>query len=137
MDGEPPPLTFAEHESYHSAMVSTPRRAGVALALVAAAIGISSCRDRTPPIVVEDRMVKVYNKTGTRLSDVRVWLNDHYMAATPALEPGGRLVVPQREFATAFGQKFNPGRQSPYGVLVLAKADSGEVKLVWGRPYRK
>lgn len=118
-------------------MISAPHRAIMALALVAAVIAISSCRDRTPPIVVEDRMVKVYNKTGRRLSDVRVWLNDHYMAATPALEPGGRFLVPQREFATAFGQRFNPGTQSPYGVLVLAKTDGEDVKLVWGRPYRK
>jgi hypothetical protein len=114
-----------------------PCRAAVALAVVVAAGAISSCRDRTPPIVVEDRMVKVYNGTGRRLADVRVWLNDHYMAATPALEPGGRFLVPQREFATAFGQRFNPGQQSPYGVLVVAQADGEDVRLVWGRPYRK
>lgn len=87
--------------------------------------------------MVEDRMVKVYNDTGKPLTDVRVWLNDHFMAAAPPLEPGGRLVVPQRQFATAFGQRFDPSRQRPYGVLVTAKTGGDDVKLVWGRPYRR
>jgi hypothetical protein len=110
--------------------------ASVAVALLLCAI--AACRDQAPPpVAVEDRVVKVHNQTSERWTEVRVWLNDHYVAGTPVLEPDGRLTVQQRDFIAAMGQKFDPNRQSPYGVLVTAKSPAGDVTLVWGRPYRK
>jgi hypothetical protein len=103
-----------------------------------AVLGVAGCRsEKPPPIVVEERQVKVHNQTGERWSDVRVWLNDHFVAGTPELPPNGRFTVNQRDFIAAMGQRFDPSRQSPYGVLLTAKAESGEVRLVWGRPYKK
>jgi hypothetical protein len=99
---------------------------------------VAGCRgDTPPPIVVEERQVKVHNQTGDRWSDVRIWLNDHFVAGTPVLEPDGRFAVQQRDFIAGMGQRFDPSRQSPYGVLLTARSDKGEVRLVWGRPYRK
>ena len=40
-------------------------------------------------------------------------------------------------FVAGLGQKFDPSRQSPYGVLVTAKSPSGDVRLIWGTPYKK
>jgi hypothetical protein len=98
----------------------------------------SACRRETPPpIVVEERQVKVHNQSGERWSDVRIWLNDHFVAGTPVLEPDGRFIVQQRDFIAAMGQRFDPARQNPYGVLLTAKSEKGDVKLVWGTPYRK
>ena len=83
-------------------------------------------------------MVTVENQSSTRWSDVEVWLNDHYRVTTPVLEAGGRFVAPQGSFVAGFGQRFDPARQSPYGVLVTAHgADGTTVKLVWGKPYKK
>lgn len=105
---------------------------------VAAACVVAACRgDVTPPIVVGDRAVTVQNQSGERWSDVKVWLNDHYLAGTPSLEPGQRLTVPQRNFVASMGQMFDPARQSPYGVLVTASSRTGKVTLVWGKPYTK
>jgi hypothetical protein len=94
-------------------------------------------REKPVPIAVEDRLVKVHNLTSDRWTDVRIWLNDHYVAGTPVLEPDGRLTVQQRDFVAGLGQKFDPSRQSPYGVLVTAKSPSGDVRLIWGTPYKK
>lgn len=108
---------------------------------VAVLVGMSTllaCRRETPaPIVVEDRTVKVHNQTAERWTDVRIWLNDHYVVGTPVLERNGRITVQQRDFVAGLGQKFDPSRQSPYGVLVTAKSQSGDVRLVWGKPYKK
>lgn len=99
---------------------------------------VSACRREKPlPIAVEDRVVKVHNLTSDRWTDVRIWLNDHYLAGTSALEPDGRITVQQRDFVAGLGQKFDPSRQSPYGVLVTAKSPSGDVRLIWGTPYKK
>lgn len=111
-------------------------RSAVSVALLCAVLG--ACRgDTPPPIVVEDRVVKVHNQTGERWSDVRVWLNDHFVAGTPVLEPDGRFTVSQRDFIAGMGQRFDPSRQNPYGVLLTAKSDKGEVRLVWGKPYKR
>jgi hypothetical protein len=114
---------------------------GARRALGTAVLGlcaISACRGNKPePIVVEDRVVKVHNQSSDRWTDVRIWLNDHYVAGTAVLEPNGRITVQQRDFVAGLGQKFDPSRQSPYGVLVTARGPSGDVRLVWGRPYKK
>ncbi len=110
----------------------------VAVIAVVVACAATACSDETPPpIVVADRVVTVQNQTRDRWTGVRVWLNDHYVAGTPALEPGQRLTVQQRDFVAAMGQKFDPSRQSPYGVLVTATSRTGDVRLVWGTPYRR
>ncbi len=99
---------------------------------------MAGCRDNTPPpIVVADRAVTVQNQSDERWTDVKVWLNDHYLAATPSLEPGQRFTVQQRNFVAAMGQMFDPSRQGPYGVLVTATSAKGRVTVVWGKPYRK
>lgn len=97
-----------------------------------------SCgREPTPPIVVEERAVKIQNQTGERWTDVQVWLNDHYVAATPVLEADGRFSAQQRDFIAGMGQKFDPSRQTPYAVVVTATSASGAVKIVWGHPYKR
>jgi hypothetical protein len=112
-------------------------RAVAALALAGVIAAAACSGDKPEPIVVGDRVVKVHNETSERWTDVRIWLNDHYVAGTPVLEPDGRITVQQRDFIAGLGQKFDPSRQSPYGVLVTAKSPSGDVRLVWGKPYRK
>lgn len=82
-------------------------------------------------------MIKIENQTEQRWSDVRVYLNDHFVAGTPVLEPGGRFHVQQRDFVTAFGQRFDPTRQGPYGVLVTAGTDGEDIQLVWGQPHKR
>lgn len=110
----------------------------LATVLVMAATVLVGCRREKPvPIAVEDRVVKVHNLTPDRWTDVRIWLNDHYLAGTSVLEPDGRITVQQRDFVAGLGQKFDPSRQSPYGVLVTAKSQSGDVRLIWGTPYKK
>lgn len=98
----------------------------------------SACRGETsPPIVVEERVVKVHNQSDERWTDVRVWLNDHFVAGTPEIAPNGRFTVSQRDFIAGMGQRFDPSRQNPYGVLLTAKSDAGDVRLVWGKPYKR
>lgn len=114
----------------------TVRRALIAAALAIAALSCSG--DERPPITVAERMVTVENQSSTKWSDVEVWLNDHYRVTTPVLEAGGRFVAPQASFVAGFGQRFDPARQSAYGVLVTARgADGSSVKLVWGKPYKR
>ncbi|HSL23583.1 MAG TPA: hypothetical protein VK886_18780 [Vicinamibacterales bacterium] len=115
-----------------------PARSAIAALLLAALSVVAGCRREVrPPIVVEDRVVRVHNQTPQRWSNVRVWLNDHYVAETPEIGPNGRFTVLQRDFIAAMGQKFDPSRQRPYGVLVTASSAEGDVKLVWGKPYKQ
>lgn len=121
-------MVWGAHRHVHIAVVC---------AIAAGTASGAACRDRKPPIVVEDRLVKVENQTERPWTEVRVYLNDHFVAGTPALEPGGRFHVQQRDFVTAFGQRFDPTRQGPYGVLVTASAGGEDIKLVWGQPYKR
>lgn len=114
-----------------------PPLALTSIGVLVAVVAIGCRGEQKPPVVVADRAVTVQNQTGERWTDVKVWLNDHYVAGTPALEPGQRLTVQQRNFVAAMGQMFDPARQSPYGVLVTATSSKGKVTLVWGTPYRK
>jgi hypothetical protein len=116
-----------------------PRKRGLGRLVIAAlAVCATACGGEKPgPVVVEDRVVRVHNESREQWTDVRIWLNDHYVAGTNVLEPDARLTVQQRDFVAGLGQKFDPSRQSPYGVLVTAKSPSGDVKLVWGQPYKK
>lgn len=110
----------------------------VVIAVVFYSGSCGSCgRPRTPPIVVEDRAVKIQNQTGEPWTDVQVWLNDHYLATTPTLAPGGRFTARQRDFIAGMGQKFDPARQTPYGVVITAKSAGGRVRIVWGHPYNR
>jgi hypothetical protein len=112
--------------------------AGVVALVGALGAPFTACRrEIPPPIVVEDRVVKIHNQTDDRWSNVRVWLNDHFIAGTPVLEPKARFTVQQRDFIAAMGRRFDPSRQRPYGVLLTAKSDKGDVRLVWGSPYRR
>lgn len=119
-------------------MLRNRSRGALGATLVFGLLWVAACDGETPePVVVEDRVVKVHNQSDQRWTDVRIWLNDHYLAGTPVLEPDGRITVQQRDFVAGLGQKFDPSRQSPYGVLVTAKSQSGDVRLVWGTPYKK
>ena len=109
----------------------------VAAGLLSLTVAGACRREKPEPVIVEDRLVKVHNLTADRWTEVRIFLNDHYVAGTPALEPDQRIMVPQRDFVAGLGQKFDPSRQSPYGVLVTAKSASGDIRVLWGKPYRK
>jgi hypothetical protein len=138
------PLDSARQNTAHSMrdiidpMRKKRRSRAFRTAMVVAVCALAAChREKPEPILVEDRAVKVHNETAERWTEVRIWLNDHYVAGTPVLEPNGRITVQQRDFVAGLGQKFDPSRQSPYGVLVTAKSPSGDVRLIWGTPYKK
>jgi hypothetical protein len=105
----------------------------VLLGLVAACAG-----EEKHPIIVQTGRITVINMTDTRWADVEVWLNDHYRAQAPELVPGQRLDVPIGVFTAGFGQRFDPKKQSPFGVEVSARASDGRaVKLTWGKGRRR
>jgi hypothetical protein len=104
------------------------RRAALVVLIAAAA-----CSNRRDPIVIVDGTMHVENQTSREWRSVRVVVNHHYQAATTTLAPGGRLTVPLSQLQTAFGQKFDRGRQSVFKVVVTATdADGKPVELLWG-----
>ncbi len=117
------------------------RKIAIALvAVVVAALLLSRyCRtDERQAIRVGEGRVVVTNLTGTRWSDVEIWLNDYYRAQAQALAPEQRLEVPLDVFVAGFGQQFDPGRQQPLGLEVTARGENGErIELTWGRGRRR
>jgi hypothetical protein len=54
------------------------------------------------------------------------------------LLPGQRLDVPIGVFIAGWGQRFDPRKQSPFGVEVDAKGSDGKpVRLTWGKGRRR
>jgi hypothetical protein len=115
----------------------------IALALLVLVVGAMLlsryCRsDERQAIQVGEGRVVVTNLTGTRWSDIDIWLNDYYRAQARALAPNQRLEVPLDVFVAGFGQRFDAGRQQPAGLEVTARGENGErVRLTWGRGRRR
>jgi hypothetical protein len=110
-------------------------------ALLAAALltvlAACSIEERHPIIVAQDH-VTVINMTDTAWTGVDVWLNDFYRAQVNQLLPGQRLDVPISVFTAGWGQRFDPKKQSPFGVEVTAMGSDGKpVHLTWGKGRRR
>jgi len=96
---------------------------------------VSACGGEEPqPIVVASGRISVTNMTDTAWTDVEVWLNDYYRGQAPALAVGQRLDMPIDRFVAGYGQRFNPKKQSPYGVQVNARGANGKpIRIIWGK----
>lgn len=104
------------------------RRAVWLVVLVAAA----GCAEEEDAIVLDSGIVRVTNQTPDEWSNVEVWVNQHYRAVTPRLEPGGRFAARLDAFVAGFGQRFQRGRQSVYLIEVKARRGNRQpVRLVW------
>jgi hypothetical protein len=100
--------------------------------LAAAALAMLACSQPRDPIIVGEGMIVLENQTDREWRDVLLTVNDHFRGGTPKLLPGGRLNAPLRDFQTAFGQRFDRGRQSVFKVEVSATDASGApVRLTW------
>jgi hypothetical protein len=104
----------------------------LACTVLFAALGGAACSVPQEPLVVEEGAVTVRNLTAVEWRNVRVTVNDHFTGGVSVLEAGGRLNAPLSQFQTAFGQKFDRGRQSVFKVEVRATDTSGKpVSLKW------
>jgi hypothetical protein len=111
---------------------------GLPAAVLTCALLGSACEEPRDAIVVAENRITIENQTRQRWTQVEVWLNDHYRVVAPALEAGGRLDVPLDTFVAGYGQRFDRRRQSPFGIEVTARTESGaEVRLVWGKGRRR
>jgi hypothetical protein len=114
------------------------RLSSALLVCVLLAMTLACTAEEKHPIVVQVDRVTVINLTDTAWSDVEVWLNDHYRAQASSLLAGQRLDVPIGVFIAGFGQRFDPKKQSPFGIEVVAKgADGKPVRLIWGQGRRR
>ncbi len=105
------------------------------LVATAAAAGCTVPRD---PIVVDEGMLTIENQTPRDWRNVKVTVNYHYSGGTPRLEAGGRLTTQLSQLQTAFGQKFDRGRQSVFKVEVTATDSDGKpVSVVWGHDQKR
>jgi hypothetical protein len=104
--------------------------AGLA-AILAAGLACSTPRDS---IIVDEGMIMVENQTSSEWRNIRITVNNHFGGGAPSLPPGGRLTAPLSQFETAYGQKFNRGRQSVFKVEITATDREGKpVTLKWGQ----
>ncbi|HXW04227.1 MAG TPA: hypothetical protein VD833_03265 [Vicinamibacterales bacterium] len=100
--------------------------------LLAAGTMLVACNRPRDPIIVGGGMVVLENQTAHEWRNVVVTVNDHFRGGTPVLLPGGRMTGPLRDFRTAFGQRFDRGRQSVFKVEVTATDATGApVRLTW------
>ncbi len=106
-------------------------------ALLSAA-AFSACTVPRDPITVDEGMLTIENQTPRDWRNVKVTVNYHYSGGTPLLEAGGRLTTQVSQLQTAFGQKFDRGRQSVFKVEVTATDTDGKpVSLVWGHDQKQ
>ncbi len=102
---------------------------GLILGVLALAAACDAPRDS---VVVDEGMVTVENQTQREWRNVKVTVNDHFTGGAAVLLPGSRLTAPLSQFQTAFGQKFDRGRQSVLKVDVTAtEPDGTPVSLNW------
>ena len=109
--------------------VATRRRLPIMLAglLIAAA-----CSSERPPIRLEGDIVVVENQTKQEWRSVIITVNDHFRGGGAQLVSGGRMTAPLSGFQTAFGQRFDRGRQSVFKIEVTATdANGAPVSLTW------
>jgi hypothetical protein len=96
-------------------------------------IGAAACSAPRDPITVAEGYVTVENQTDREWRNVKVTVNHYYTGGVPSLAPGGRLNAPLSQMQTAYGQRFDRGRQSVYKVDVTATDSDGKtVTLTWG-----
>jgi hypothetical protein len=118
-----------------------PRVAGVRLVLTAVLVALaaaSGCSIPRDPIIVDEGMITIENQTPRDWRNVRVTVNYHYSGGTPLLQAGGRLTTQVSQLQTAFGQKFDRGRQSVFKVEVTATDSDGKpVSVVWGHDQKR
>jgi hypothetical protein len=110
-------------------------RARAALTVLLLVAGCSAPRD---PIVIDEGIITVENQTTRDWRNVKVVVNDHFGGGAPLLAAGGRLQAPLSDLQTAYGQKFDRGRQSVFKVEVTATDTDGKpVALKWGQDLAK
>ncbi len=105
--------------------------------ILGALVLAAACDAPRDSVVVDEGMVTVENQTRREWRNVKVTVNDHFTGGAAVLLPGSRLTAPLSQFQTAFGQKFDRGRQSVLKVDVTAtEPDGTPVSLNW-RPVRR
>jgi hypothetical protein len=93
----------------------------------------AACSQPPDPIAVRDNTVHVENQTPHEWRNVIVVVNDHFRGGSAKLAPGGRLTAPLSQFQTAYGQRFDFGRQRVLKIEVTATdANGAPVKLEMG-----
>jgi hypothetical protein len=92
----------------------------------------NACSPVRPPIALDEGMVVVQNQTTREWRNVVVTVNDHFRAGASVLAPGGRLTAPLSQFQTAFGQRFDRGKQRVAKIeLTATDGDGKPVSLSW------
>ena len=108
------------------------------LVLTGILVAAAACSTPRDPIVVDGGNITIENLTQRDWRNVKVTVNYHFSGGTPELKAGGRMMAPAGQFQTAFGQKFDPGRQSVFKVEVTATDTEGKpVSLVWGHDQKR
>jgi hypothetical protein len=121
----------------HHPPVRSRKEWGALLVMVLAA-AIGACSVPRDPIIIEEGLLTVENQTSREWRNVRVTINHHFSGGVATLAPGGRLNAPLSQFQTAYGQKFDRGRQSVFKVDVTATDPDGKpVTLTWGEDQRR
>ena len=95
------------------------------VALVAMVLA-GGCRNGPGPVGVADNTVVVQNQTSRDWSNVVVTVNDHFRGGAPKMAAGSRLAAPLTQFQTAFGQRYDIGRQTVFKIEVTATDSSGQ-----------
>lgn len=95
----------------------------------------AACVAAEPPIAIEGQVIHVRNLTGSDWTDVRIWVNEHYVGTAQAIPAGGFVREPASRFVASQGQPFDIVRTPVTSVVVLATDEQGErVRIVWGTP---
>ena len=115
---------------YHIRMAGTTRRrARLALAGI---LLLAACSTPRPAIMLQEGTVVVENQTTREWRNVIITVNDHFRGGGASLAAGGRMTAPLSAFQTAFGQRFERGRQSVSKIEVTATdVDGKPVALTW------
>jgi hypothetical protein len=96
------------------------------------AVCAAACSQPRDPIVVQEGMITIENRSSAEWRDVRITVNDHFFGGVASLPPGGRMNAPLSQFQTGFGQKFDRWRMSVKKIEVTAITPAGApVRLDW------
>jgi hypothetical protein len=115
------------------------RTARLAIVLAGLALCLSAaCSVPRDAIVVEGGTIDVENQSSRDWRNLTIRVNDHFTGGAPVLPAGGRLNAQVSQFQTAYGQKFDRGRQSVFKVEVTATDTDGKaIALTWGPPEKQ